>query len=133
MEIEPDAMCVNSRFTAEHTLVGDVAECCKELTKRIRAINKDRQRHKAIARVDSKSRRSMTPEQIRDMWDYMVNGSPNIVEVHVPGPPALKRISTPEIEQLDPKNILDDTDALWDEIHNKKVSGSVKFSGNYRR
>ena len=120
-------MCVNTRFTAEATIIGNIAEACKELTAKVHALTKARKEQARKPKKGiSRSREHLTQEQLKTMWDYMVHGSPNMIELeHTQrfGRSAHKRrpSTLPEIEAGLAKSLLEDTDALWDKIHKKKV------------
>lgn len=129
IEIEPDAMSVSTRFNAEATLIGDVGETCKQLTARVEALVKARQAEaRKPRRSISRSRQSMDPEQLKSMWDYMVHGNPDIIEVEretsmggsASGRGHQRQLSLSVIERDNAKDLLEDTDALWQKIHSKK-------------
>ena len=120
-------MCVNTRFNAEHTIIGNIARTCQELTKRVLDLNKTKKHeHKLPLRTNSQFRQEgMTEEQIRSMWDYMTYGAPNssntISEVEDAVQSAQSRLFTLDLDYVEGKDLLDDTDALWEHIHSRKV------------
>ena len=115
-------MCVNTRFNAEHTIVGDIATSCQELTKRVLALGQTKHEHKPPFRTDSKSRQEgMSEEQIRSMWDYMAYGSPSGRQMEDQVYSSQSKLPSLEVDIKEDKDLLDDTDALWDHIHSKKV------------
>lgn len=110
VEIEPDAMCVNTRFNAEYTMVGNIAMTLRDLTKRVLELRRARRGHSPPRHIDSKTRNEeMTEEQVNSMWDYMEYGAQTSME------------KLDESDRQDNKDLVDDTDTLWDQIHSKKV------------
>lgn len=66
----------------------------------------------------------MTDEQIRSMWDYMGYGSANVKLMEDKVYDAQSRVSLLDSDKKDDKELLDDADALWGDIH----SGKVRFN-----
>lgn len=126
VEIEPNAICVNTRFNAEHTIVGNIAAICQELTKRVLELIAVKHGDHPPHRTDGNTRQEgMSEEQVRSMWDYMAYRSPDSrKQLEEQGYVSQSRLTPSE---KDDKDLLDDTDALWDHIHNKKWAGLLKI------
>lgn len=123
IEIEPDAVCVNTRYNAEHTIVGDILTACQELSKRVNKLTKERA-HKPISKLNSLE--SMSEDdmnvEMREYWSYMMrsrtldekgNDSNNSDDPK-------RKLSLPQGKNM--TDFFEDTDTLWADIQSKKVT-----------
>ena len=119
IELEPDAMCIDTRFNADQTLVGNIATLCQELTKRVHDLHHARHGHDPLPRTDSATRqKDLSEQQLQSMWDYMAYGSP-----------AFQQESDRNaviVQAEEHQDLLNDTDKFWHLIHRREWKKLLK-------
>jgi thiamine pyrophosphate-dependent acetolactate synthase large subunit-like protein len=135
VEIEPDAYGLSTRFEAEHTLVGPIAEICRDLALSAETKTVIRNRKKKVDDIlnsmqhDSMDSMTETEEiKLIEKFAYMSHLNPSACVVHrqvsaadngdASLPPAFRRFSSiPNV-----KSIAKDATHLWDVFHTGNVS-----------
>lgn len=105
-------MAVTTRFQAEHTIVGNIEEICRDLASRVETLQ---------VKVDKKRsiQQSMkVTESMIDQFGYMMHNNPEVIEVGG----AKKRLSLTRIVSDGLANVIKDAESLWKAIHNGEVS-----------
>ena len=124
VEIEPDALCVSTRFDAEHTIAGNIQDICLELAQRVETIYTKQARKEAIQGAIDENRKSFAAslqmDAIADYMGYMVHNNPEAFAVEKPG--HKRRVTAPVLEEMGAKNLLKDATRLWDMFQQRDVS-----------
>jgi len=110
VEIEPDAMGLSTRFEAEHTVVGNVAEACRELTIRVETLTTKRNKKEAIGNIQTSTSENMELEKLVENFGYMMHNNPEAREIATPS--HTRRLSLPILEEK-PEDIVKDANQLW--------------------
>jgi Thiamine pyrophosphate enzyme, central domain len=135
VEIEPDAFGLSTRFDAEHTLVGNVADICKVLALKVETQTTIRNRKLKLANATPQTLTDPDDEAAEsrevEKFQYMTFQNPNAtVELSGPAmrrlssiavvpPPTLTRLTTvPNI-----KEFARDAMKIWNAFHTGNVSG----------
>ena len=117
IEIEPDAFGLSTRFDAEHTLIGNVVDICRQLALRVETLVTKRKKTTAI--VDS-MRLSALALNVPN-FDYMTFKNPNVTMVTTPT--HTRHPTMPDIDGL-----VEDAAKLWSAFHTGDVSCIHEFS-----
>lgn len=122
IEMEADAVCVNTRYTADQTIVGDIFCACQELTKRVTKLATERA-NKPVAKM-TEALESMSQEEanaeLREFWNYLMHGRNLQEEEDGNTESGTKDISLPKGMSM--KDLFENTDSMWEAIQTKKVS-----------
>jgi thiamine pyrophosphate-dependent acetolactate synthase large subunit-like protein len=106
VEIEPDAFGLSTRFEAEHTLLGNVAEICKKLAVKVEVLAIKRDRKTEIQGYLNNSMSALSLQK----FDYMAFHNPSAEVIEMPN---LRRRSTiPNVEEC-----IKDAQKLWKLFH----------------
>jgi thiamine pyrophosphate-dependent acetolactate synthase large subunit-like protein len=138
IEIEPDAYGLSTRFEAQHTLVGPIAQICRHLALRVETKTVIRNRKEKVDSILDSMKRfdsdatddNMTEEEelrVIEKFSYMSHMNPTANVLHrrvfsgddASIPPSFRRFSSiPNV-----KAIAKNADKLWDIFH----AGNVSF------
>ena len=108
---------MGTRFQAEHTLVGNIEQICRDLASRVQLLQ---------SKVDKKRRiqQSMKIEEeaMIEKFSYMMHNNPEVCEVEGP---EKKQLSLRRIVSDGLASVIKDAETLWKAIHNGEVSSFV--------
>jgi thiamine pyrophosphate-dependent acetolactate synthase large subunit-like protein len=112
IEIQPDALCVSTRYNADETLLGDITKICSQLTERVEAVMVRVEKKRAV--LNSKPKAPAHTREISqiDQLAYMCFSNPN-VEVFLPS------------LTMNQEEFSEQTDNLWGQMQTGNVSSSV--------
>mmetsp|Transcript_24438 Transcript_24438/g.57928 ORF Transcript_24438/g.57928 Transcript_24438/m.57928 type:complete len:445 (+) Transcript_24438:769-2103(+) len=155
IEIEPDAYGLSTRFDADYTLVGNLAEICRDLAIKVETATTIRNRKAKVGKViqsslkkyesdkdDDDKNLTMQPLEF-EKYDYMNHQKPEVVKEIVythkhrftpvdemmPAPPGLRRFSS----AVNVPKVSKDATKLWNLLHTgnwqkiSKVQSGVKY------
>jgi thiamine pyrophosphate-dependent acetolactate synthase large subunit-like protein len=114
IEIEPDAFGLSTRFTAEHSLVGNIADICTQLTSKVEILRSKQKKKADIAKaiLETWKDQENTLVHPRMNFDYMSYQNP------IRGLRNRQLLpSPPEIDSL-----CRDAERLWSAFHEGDVS-----------
>lgn len=118
IEIEPDAFGLSTRFDAEHSLVGNVADVCRQLALRVEILTAKRNKKAAISesmRISSSNLSNSAIDSSHGNFDYMTFKNPMAKMVTTP---TLQRsLSIPNVD-----DIAKDAGKLWETFHRRNWS-----------
>jgi thiamine pyrophosphate-dependent acetolactate synthase large subunit-like protein len=114
IEIEPDAFGLSTRFTAEHSLVGNITEICMHLATKVEILRNKRKKKAEIAKavIEKWKHQENTLVHPRMNFDYMNYQNPNRDSWK-----SQLSTSLPEIDSL-----TKDAERLWSAFHEGDVS-----------
>ena len=123
IEIEPDAFGLSTRFDAEHSLVGNVADVCRQLALRVEILTAKRNKKAAISesmRISSSNLSNSAIDSSHGNFDYMTFKNPMAKMVTTP---TLQRsLSIPNVD-----DIAKDVGKLWETFHRRNVSAEYSL------
>jgi hypothetical protein len=118
-------MCLNTRFQADHTIVGNIEQACRELTSRVEVLTAKVNKKRAIKAALSEEEQCERVGGALDKFSYMMHNNPDAVEVEVSAHgngSHHKRMSLCSIERKGIDSILKESENLWDTLHTGDVS-----------